>query len=252
MRPRQSCFSSSHVPVCLLTHHTQKAFRFLALPAEIRDIIYREALVPRTPKGIKEPVCTLAHPPLARVSKQLRAESLPVFYGENQFFINIDALHTQQVFLKDRRREVDAAYQRYVATFEAFSAWGSGAPGTSCIRHIKDISVIYRQYLDWDQAPSIGFLMGARHPGALCSELPGRVRICQGIEDWGDFAAVRTALLDEMDAWVSDGDTLSQLFPRGRIAAMLWFCAKECPLAARHVELWYDELSDFRRDGSET
>ena len=28
-----------------------------------------------------------------------------------------------------------------------------------------------------------------------------RARICPGVEDWDDFAAVRTTLLNEMDAW---------------------------------------------------
>lgn len=57
-------------------------------------MIYREALAPTMPSGLKPIVLTLAHPPLARVNKQLRAESLPIFYGENHFYINIKARST--------------------------------------------------------------------------------------------------------------------------------------------------------------
>lgn len=283
-----------HQPVRLLTCHGKtQPFRFLALPAEIRNMIYREALIPRTPEGIKKDVRTLAQPPLARVSRQLRAESVPIFYGENLFSINIEALsvgfHVQQYRRAvEARRQVEAAYKRYVAMFEAFSAWGSGAPGTSYISHIKRISITYHQHLyDFNNGESIGFVLGVQQPVSCELHEPreslyepenhtrmvlgypfasvvsqnvvpevlnsaDRARICQSVVDWGDFATVRAAVFDEMDEWVSYDAALSQLFPRGRIAAMLWFCAKECPLAAKHVELWCDVLSDFRREDSET
>lgn len=110
-------------------------------------MIYREALILKSPEGIEEDVRTLAQPPLARVSKQLRTETLPIFYGENSFSIRMEGLHPQRFQPQRYRRRVDAAYKRYIAMFEAFSAWGNGAPGTSCIRHIKRISITYDMYL---------------------------------------------------------------------------------------------------------
>lgn len=228
-------FASSVPSIPLACSHgiRTKTFRFLALPPEIRNMIYREALIPRSPKGIQKDVRALAHPPLARVSKQLRAESLPILYGDNSFSIRIGALSDERFQLQQCRRRVDAAYKRYIAMFEAFSASGDGAPGTSCVHHIKRVSITYEQHL-WDRTPSVGLIMGAPRPASR-----DNVRICQGVADWADFPSVRAALLNEMEAWVSvsGGETLSWLFPSGRVAAILWFCAKECPLAAEHVEL---------------
>ncbi|KAK2614121.1 hypothetical protein N8I77_000975 [Diaporthe amygdali] len=227
------------------------AFRFLALPGEIRAMVYREALVPTTPEGLKEDLCSLAQPPLARVSRQLRAEAIPIFYGENDFVIRIENHSIRPVFNQERRRGVDVAYKRYIAMFEAFSASGSDGPGTSCISHIKSILVTYDHYHHNGDSSTIGFYLNYSKPGPY--ELPDWVRICESVVDWADFTTVRTALLNELGAWVLEETiTLLELFPRARLAAMLWFCAKECPLAAKHVELWYDELDYFYRDDSDS
>lgn len=243
--PAPSCCTSAHAPC------NQKAFKFLALPAEIRNIIYREALSPTMPSGLKQVVLTLAHPPLARVNKQLRDESLPIFYGENNFYINIKARSTQRPLGQRFCRGLGFPFERYVAMFEAFSAWGSGGPGTSCIRHVKSIRIHYDHCSQDRTTPSVSFHLGAPRPGIPRGWPSRRTRICEGVADWADLAAVRAALLGEMDAWASGRGSLSQLLPWWRMAAALWFCAKECPLAAEHVEMWCDVLPDFRRVASE-
>lgn len=63
---------------------SRRRISFLDLPPELRDQIYEAALV-------EKKVCTgrpgqkFAQPALTRVSRQIREEALPVFYGMNAF-----------------------------------------------------------------------------------------------------------------------------------------------------------------------
>lgn len=65
--------------------------RFLDLPAELRDMIYRFALTPFECQwyvsgiGHEWTYEPFRHPPLTRVSSQVRLESLAVFFGCNTF-----------------------------------------------------------------------------------------------------------------------------------------------------------------------
>lgn len=63
----------------------QQDSRFLSLPAELRNQIYREVL------HFKDPIpmigCTLyQHAALLRVSSQTREEAASIFWGENRFY----------------------------------------------------------------------------------------------------------------------------------------------------------------------
>lgn len=66
-------------------HSQLQIFEFLALPAEIRNMIYWIVLV----KTHSHPSVhfRFRQPPLTLVNKQIRSESLPVFYGNGQFKI---------------------------------------------------------------------------------------------------------------------------------------------------------------------
>lgn len=72
----------------LLTDHSlamKKAFEFLKLPAEVRNMIYRNVLV-------KKRYCYfLFQPPITLVNKQIRSESLPVLYGNNKFMVHFNS-----------------------------------------------------------------------------------------------------------------------------------------------------------------
>jgi hypothetical protein len=56
---------------------------FVDLPAELRNKIYRKALVVEGVQSLKRV------PAICRVSKQLRNETLPVYFGLNTFEITI-------------------------------------------------------------------------------------------------------------------------------------------------------------------
>lgn len=58
-----------------------KVFEFLKLPAEIRNMVYWNALVKRYK-------CRrFRQPPLTLVNKQIRSETLPIIYGNGKFYI---------------------------------------------------------------------------------------------------------------------------------------------------------------------
>ncbi|KAK5006688.1 hypothetical protein LTR39_005595, partial [Cryomyces antarcticus] len=68
--------------------HAERAkhvFPFLKLPGELRNQIYRFALVHHRVISVISKWEELAQPPLTRVCRQIRNESLPVFYGGNRF-----------------------------------------------------------------------------------------------------------------------------------------------------------------------
>lgn len=58
-----------------------KVFEFLKLPAEIRNMVYWNALVKRYKCR------SFRQPPLTLVNKQIRSESLPILYGNGTFYI---------------------------------------------------------------------------------------------------------------------------------------------------------------------
>ncbi|KAK5013629.1 hypothetical protein LTR60_003383, partial [Cryomyces antarcticus] len=64
-------------------------FPFLKLPAELRNLVYRFVLVFQERIAFHHEHATAmaqsSQPPLTKVSRQIRAESLPVFYGGNWF-----------------------------------------------------------------------------------------------------------------------------------------------------------------------
>ncbi|TKA75036.1 hypothetical protein B0A49_02183 [Cryomyces minteri] len=72
--------------------HAKRAkhvFPFLKLPGELRNQVYRLALVYRLRISVMPGSEELAQPPLTHVCRQIRSESLPFFYGGNHFQVFI-------------------------------------------------------------------------------------------------------------------------------------------------------------------
>lgn len=61
----------------------------MTFPPEIRNKIYREVLVPALDDDNHGHVISLAQPGLTRTSRQIRNETLPIFYGQNHFTITV-------------------------------------------------------------------------------------------------------------------------------------------------------------------
>jgi len=62
----------------------------LALPAELRNVIYRLTLLDEC-KTVRVNRRTCQEAALLQTCKQTRHEGLPIFYAENTFIVNIDA-----------------------------------------------------------------------------------------------------------------------------------------------------------------
>ncbi|TKA25879.1 hypothetical protein B0A50_05634 [Salinomyces thailandicus] len=68
--------------------------RFLDLPPELRNRIYHFALAPDPSTALVRP----APPALSATSRQVRQETLPIFYGDNCFVLQFTAARYLQVF----------------------------------------------------------------------------------------------------------------------------------------------------------
>ncbi|KAI3400380.1 hypothetical protein diail_3397 [Diaporthe ilicicola] len=71
--------------------NTANGLTFLHLPAEIRNDVYRYALVAKDGRG-KSSILDLVQPPLACTNKQIRSEALDIYYGKNIFLLDIPRL----------------------------------------------------------------------------------------------------------------------------------------------------------------
>lgn len=69
-----------------LERQKKNFFRFLDLPAELREIVYVHLF---SGDQSKIDICAFAGPAITRASRQLRSESVPVFFQNARFFANI-------------------------------------------------------------------------------------------------------------------------------------------------------------------
>ncbi|KAK3080483.1 hypothetical protein LTS18_000937 [Coniosporium uncinatum] len=125
-------------------------FRFLDLPAELRNKIYKLAVTTREPNSHRTAfLAQHAHQPaITKASRQIRAESLPLYYSENTIEVDL----TDEWEIDDSDDEQDEAdekrsvvwFRRWVAAF-----WNSH------VKHVEHISIRYQvfraepPYLDW-------------------------------------------------------------------------------------------------------
>ncbi|KAG8158243.1 hypothetical protein KVR01_012004 [Diaporthe batatas] len=102
---------------------------FLDLPAEIRNTIYRFSLIESSPD---QRIRGLVQPPLARTNRQVRSESLPIYYGNNRFQVEIPP--------KGLMLEPDH-WADFIRMFRVFKAGRvEGRPGTGSLQFLRDIS----------------------------------------------------------------------------------------------------------------
>lgn len=171
-------------------------------------------------------------PALTQVNKQVRAESLPVYYGENQILLIVGrpSLYSW-IWGGD---EYIRRYDRFMAMMGTLP----GQPGTNTFRLIKKVFVLV-----YGERGDIGFRMSATDAPRKSWE----VQICStGSEssDWADDQAIRAALMSALEAspvaasWPAPRDWTSRQRIFVQTAVDLVCCiAKECPMASKNVYL---------------
>lgn len=73
---------------------------------------------------------TLFQPVLTIVSKQVRAETLPIYYGENTFFLAVHA-HSPKQWTESARK-----------TISSFIGDSDNSPGSSSLRYLKKLNLL--------------------------------------------------------------------------------------------------------------
>lgn len=107
----------------------QDCLSFFTLPPEVRNKIYREYfdLISWTRFGDGR---SIFQPALTIVSKQVRVEALPIFYGENLFFL---AVHS------DSSKQWTGSVHK---TISAFVGDSDNSPGSSSLRYLKNLNLM--------------------------------------------------------------------------------------------------------------
>lgn len=125
----------------MLTFASQRAFPFFSLPAEIRNMVYKEVLV--LPDGGL--VRCFAPPALLQTNRLFRAEAMPVFYSENHFEITIKRSPEDVIWAAGRYvPHLDkTVWQRFLRMWDVFNVYGS-----NCLKYIRHITLIYQLAMD--------------------------------------------------------------------------------------------------------
>ncbi|KAK5113577.1 hypothetical protein LTR85_010805 [Meristemomyces frigidus] len=106
--------------------------RLLELPPELRDAIFEFALTSdktlvtfRLDTYQRDSYTQATQPPLTRVSRQLRHESIPIYYAANDF-----VLHTEGIKAENARRWLECN-ERYLLRLRRVSLWVRYASSTN-------------------------------------------------------------------------------------------------------------------------
>ncbi|KUI72139.1 hypothetical protein VM1G_07430 [Cytospora mali] len=147
-------------------------FRLLDLPGEIRNMIYREALGEPPPWSVGSKSFEFDHvqPPLARVNRQVRVESLAVYYGENTLCVQVRSMedHSRTIskitqvesdeesdeelmFGKENDEEQLSRFRRMFANLLAGVAEPSGVNG---LQFMKKLDVVCFCHLKGSSLPN--------------------------------------------------------------------------------------------------
>lgn len=166
-----------------------QAFPFLSLPGEIRNIIYRkhfEATLPGSHDRNLGLFC-YPQPALTRVSRQVRAESLSIYYSENRFVLRI--------YLKDDWRPRDPYEMSYADFYHVMGifapAQGQSHSGSGHLCRIRHLWVEIRLHLRTCFA-GVGGSEGVHHWHEPCHRVGG------DDTDWSDVTGVHELVKPRM------------------------------------------------------
>lgn len=224
------------------------------MPPEVRNKIYRESLVSQStlPQDLTDydSTATLSQPALTLVNRQVRAEALPIYYGENII------LQMCVTTLWGNR----TCFSRKIV--DAFTGVPSSLPGSSSMGYITNLHLeLWYNVLKSPIQMEVQMRSGELIAGATTSwpEWRNTVRVGTTDLDWTDADAVRVACnkaADDLLAELDDDEYRSTLAPVKGLAhekALNAVCvlASACPQLTRSVFIkdctkvdWDDEFND--------
>lgn len=233
----------------------------MKLPAQLRLEIYRHAVVE------KDTIYSLLPPALSQVSKQLRAEVLPLYYRENEFYISLDVDSVDyEVYPVRIDDDIDSVeYEEEIDPvridndidsdeFEediyivrrddeirlaAFIKMCSDVAASGGLKHVTNLQFIYREPVIGDD---YNYLLGFEFFAGSAGGARGKIdRIGNDDLDWHDFDAVSKAFNVTLDrATRDDAEALRQRTPVSAVIDVLFAVAKHCGAANRDVRLAWD------------
>lgn len=169
---------------------------------------------------------SLRQPALTRVSKQIRDETLPIFYGENEFVVDVPGAIGRWNHTDD--------WHTFPQMFECFDQSAS-------LQHVVEITVHYHEPVPDDMcAYQFGFRAhNPEHCDSKLLLLPNE-RIGDNDLDWNDKTAVKKAVRKTLTSTWHDLDRLQKHVPIHRVVNALCITAKKCPEAFKWVEVYFD------------
>ncbi|KAG6368809.1 hypothetical protein INS49_003025 [Diaporthe citri] len=250
-------------------------FRFLHLPAEVRNMVYRNDDtygVSYDPTSGPEPVDSVGkslpelwQPPITRVNRQIRQECLDIFYDMFYFLFNLN-VRSEEVAGEERvilhpASEGQASLQSFHEMIQAFAPSPTNMLRTSNLRFLSNLIINITLKGPDEDLGSIGFHMTSADKTDFNS------LAVRGL-DWNCRNAVLSAWVEAAKGSAFEWDFEFGMEPNKfgylahralveKMVGLLCLIAEHCPQLTRSVSLIYkghglygEELEDLASDAT--
>lgn len=230
--PNRRCHASPSGH-CITADTTQDKtpLSFLSLPTEIRNKIYRYSLVKRPSAN---PILGLVQPPLTRTNRQIRSEALPIYYGNNEFVLEI---------LPESWKDDTDCWANVIRMFREFKAGRTGGRGTGSLQSIRHLT--YRISSESFLALEVILID--------TSKRRARKKKGRGCRSWEAHAGFKPKDERVLQRWdlvyrlveMSLGGE-AEMHDSGmrRLVSTIVMVANECPAVTKEVHFHYDRRGD--------
>ncbi|KAK4548229.1 hypothetical protein LTR36_010099 [Oleoguttula mirabilis] len=173
-------------------------FRFLSLPPELRNRIYDLLLPQNTPRGTRHKRSSIT-----QASRQLREESLPIFFAASTFFIRFDTQHRDvQECVADARKWAELigvqSLQRISCVELELDMWNPAAYLEDPVKLVECIEISFSRTRGLDVRCPERLCQASRDAVELHLNRVDASRKVLGLEGGG---AILMALITDVDVW---------------------------------------------------
>lgn len=259
----------------------QNHFRFLHLPAEVRNMVYQISTTYGTTCGTIydttyvpeaylighafDSLPNLRQPPITRVNRQIRHECLHIFYGMFHFSFDLN-VRSEEVAGEERvilhpASEDQATLQSFHEMIQAFAPSPRNMLHISILQFLSSLTIKVTLKRQDEDLGCIGFHMASADETNFAS------LAVRGL-DWNCRNAVLSAWVDAAKGGAFDWDFEWDMQPNKfgylahralveKMVGLLCLIAEHCPQLTRSVSLIYEghglhgeELEDLARDAT--